>query len=98
MANFLSLSDLAAFAFLMCFVVAVVSIHLMRLAANKELPDGEKISYFLSFDKWDKIIRSYRCLYPRGRLYTIFRLVAIGTAALGLGSVLAAIWKLVVTG
>jgi uncharacterized membrane protein YedE/YeeE len=76
-----------------CFGVAVVTVHSMRLAANRLLPESEQISYFLPLNKWDKIIDSYRSLYPRGLLYSIFRVAVIGTAGFGIGIVLGVIWR-----
>jgi hypothetical protein len=77
---------------LVAFLVAVVSVHLMRMAANARLSEDEKISYFLPLHKWDRIVNSYRRLYPQGRLYPVLRVAVIGTAILAAAAVFGDIW------
>jgi hypothetical protein len=98
--DFRSLEWLAVLV-LVCFIVAVASLHFMRVAANRRLPDSDKFSYLLPFsppfNRWNRVTDAYKRLYPRGRAYPIWQVSAIGTAVLAIGIVLAEIWELAVS-
>jgi len=87
---------------LVCFVAAIASLHVMRVLANRSLPDSKKIPYLhpftlgRPFERVDRVIDAYKRLYPLGRAYLIWQVSAIGTAVFAAAIVLADLWRLVV--
>lgn len=79
---------------LVCFIIAVATLHFMRVKTNRRLPESDKISYFLPMTRWNKVTDAYKRLYLEGCAYIIWRVAVIGTAVLAMGIVLSELWEL----
>ena|ERR1700728_1433509 len=102
MRNFGSFAWLLAVPGLVCFIAAMASLHVMRLLANRRLPDSKKFPYLHPFtfdpprERLDRMIDAYKRLYPSGRAYLIWQISAVGTAVFAVAIILADLWQLAV--
>jgi hypothetical protein len=85
-----------------CFVVAIASLHFMRILPNRRLPDRAKFPYLHpftfdpAFDRLNRAIDAYNRLYPCCRAYLVWQDSAISTAVFAVAIVLAELWELAV--
>jgi uncharacterized membrane protein YfbV (UPF0208 family) len=66
----------------------------MRVTANRRLPDSDKISYVLPYNRLIVVTETYKRLYPGSRVYLLWQVSVIGTAVSAIGIVLAEFWAL----
>jgi hypothetical protein len=77
------------------FIVAVATLHFMRVKANERLPQSNQLSYFLPMTRWNMVTEAYKRLYPQGRASLIWQMSVLGTSACAGVVILIQIWELV---
>jgi len=86
------LSWLLAMPALVCFVVAIVTLHFMRISVNRRLPPTDRISYFLPMTRWNRVTDAYKRAFPHGRAYLVWQASVIGTVAFVVAILLGDLW------
>jgi hypothetical protein len=77
--------------FVACLLLCRALIHFMRVATNRSLPEGERISFF--WPKWKRVIEKYQQLYPTGRAYRVLIGLVFCQMAIAVGAVVLIAWQ-----
>jgi hypothetical protein len=83
--------EIFAAGFVVCLLLSRGMVHYMRLAANRSLPEGERISFFRP--RWKRVIEKYQQVYPSGRAYPTLIGLVFCQAAIAVAAVVFVAWQ-----